>query len=103
MGREWGAHLPWLQVIGRPSASDGGRRFIPPSGFVAGVYSQTDRVGGGVHKAPANVALNEVFDLRHDIDDLNHAELNCQGINCIRSFPGRGIRVFARGRSPRKD
>jgi uncharacterized protein len=94
-------YFPWLDVSCRQSDADGGLRrrrsadpCVPPCGFVAGVYAQTDRNVGGVHKAPANVALNEVVDLRYEIDEDHQAHLNGEGINCIRSFPGRGIRIF---------
>ncbi len=66
---------------------------VPPCGHIAGVYSRTDsRVG--VHKAPANEALDEVLKLEIYFSDDEQAMLNDAGVNCLRSFAGRGIRVW---------
>jgi Bacteriophage tail sheath protein len=66
---------------------------LPPSGFVTGIYARTD-VTRGVFKAPANEVV--LGALRHDLD-INFAQqetLNPIGINCLRSFPNRGNRVW---------
>jgi len=47
-----------------------------------------------VHKAPANEVLHGVSDLVPDVSDADQAELNPIGVNCLRAFPGRGIRVW---------
>ena len=66
---------------------------MPPCGHIAGVYSRTDsRVG--VHKAPANEVLEEILKLEIYYSDDEQATLNDAGINCLRSFAGRGIRVW---------
>ena len=66
---------------------------VPPCGHIAGVYSRTDsRVG--VHKAPANEVLEEILKLEIYYSDDEQAKLNDAGINCLRSFAGRGIRVW---------
>jgi phage tail sheath protein FI len=88
---------PWL----RPSPGpDGDPGFVPPCGHVAGVIAATDaRIG--VHKAPANEALNGVLDLAAAPGPADQAEMNDAGVNLIRAFPGRGIRVWgARTLSP---
>jgi phage tail sheath protein FI len=60
---------------------------------MVGIYNRTD-ADRGVHKAPANEvilgAINQELHLSRAEQDL----LNPIGINCIRSFPGRGIRVW---------
>jgi phage tail sheath protein FI len=79
---------------------DGTSALAPPCGFVAGVFASTDaRVG--VHKAPANVALAGVADVADAISAADQAQLNApdprtgaRPINCIRAFPGRGIRIW---------
>jgi uncharacterized protein len=78
-------YYPWIL------ASEG--RVVPPCGHVAGVYSRSDRKFG-VHKAPANEVLQGVSDLIPDVSDADQAELNPIGVNCLRAFPGRGIRVW---------
>ncbi|WP_457635903.1 phage tail sheath subtilisin-like domain-containing protein [Persephonella sp.] len=67
--------------------------FLPPSGYVAGVYARTD-AERGVHKAPANEVLSGVIGLKLKITDSDQEGLNEKNINCIRSFPGRGIRIW---------
>jgi phage tail sheath protein FI len=47
-----------------------------------------------VHKAPANEVVRGAIDLEINITKAEHDLLNPEGINCIRSFPGRGIRVW---------
>jgi len=67
--------------------------FLPPSGYVAGVYARTD-AERGVHKAPANELLSGVIGLKLKITNSDQEGLNDKNINCIRSFPGRGIRIW---------
>ena len=67
---------------------------VPPSGHVAGVWARTDRTRG-VHKAPAN----EVVLGANGLGLPGHARASRagstrSGINCIRAFPGRGIRIW---------
>jgi len=78
-------YYPWIQ------AYEG--RIVPPCGHVAGVYARSDRKYG-VHKAPANEVLQGVSDLVPNVSDADQAELNPIGVNCLRAFPGRGIRVW---------
>jgi hypothetical protein len=66
---------------------------IPPSGHMAGVWARTD-TERGVHKAPANEVVRGVTGLAFDISSTEQGSLNRTGINCIRSFSGRGIRVW---------
>ena len=65
---------------------------VPPCGHVAGVYARTD-LSAGVHKAPANTALEQVSDVIVVIDDDGHADLHLHQINALRAFAGRGIRM----------
>ena len=60
---------------------------------MAGLYAYTD-ITRGVHKAPANEVVQEALDLELHINTAQQGVLNPLGINCIRSFPGRGIRVW---------
>jgi hypothetical protein len=83
-------YYPWL-VVSDPD--NGGVRSVPPCGHLAGVYASIDR-SVGVFKAPANVALNGVLDLSRDVSDADQDQLNPAGVNALRVFPGRGIRVW---------
>ena len=88
-GRNGAIYFPWVKVHG----SSGGHGLAPPCGHVAGVYARTDR-RVGVHKAPANEVLEGVLDLQFTVTNAEQGALNASGINCIRSFSGRGIRVW---------
>jgi len=66
---------------------------VPPSGFMAGIYARTD-VDRGVHKSPANVVVFGALRFNQDINKFQQELLNPNGINCLRSFPGRGHRVW---------
>jgi hypothetical protein len=66
---------------------------IPPGGHIAGIYARTD-VERGVHKAPANAVVRGILGIQFPISMGEQDILNPRGVNCIRSFPGRGIRVW---------
>ena len=83
-------YWPWVKVF---DPASGQNIFVPPSGHLAGVWARSD-AGRGVHKAPANEVLRGVVSLELNITKSEHDLLNPEGINCIRSFPGRGVRVW---------
>jgi phage tail sheath protein FI len=60
---------------------------------VAGIIARIDREVG-IHKAPANEVMEGVVDLSLLLQDDHLAELNAAGVNCIRPFAARGIRVW---------
>jgi phage tail sheath protein FI len=66
---------------------------LPPSGFVCGILARVD-IARGVWKAPANETVIDAVDLQAAIDSHDQERLNPQGINCIRSFPSRGILLW---------
>ncbi|PKM82000.1 MAG: phage tail protein [Firmicutes bacterium HGW-Firmicutes-14] len=83
-------YYPWIKVV---DPGVGLVRTVPPGGHVAGVYARSD-TERGVHKAPANETLRGVVDLEFQITKGEQDILNPRGVNCIRAFPGRGIRVW---------
>lgn len=85
-------YYPWIEVADL-TGGNGRTRTIPPSGYVAGVYARTDNTRG-VHKAPANEVIRGVLSLDVQVTKGEHDLLNPKGINVIRSFPGRGIRIW---------
>jgi phage tail sheath protein FI len=90
-------YYPWVNVI---SSETGNEIQVPPGGHVAGIYARSDGEHG-VHKAPANEVVRGAQSLQFDLNDADQAGLNARGVNCIRSFRGRGIRVWgARTTSP---
>ena len=60
---------------------------------MAGIWGRNDDTRG-VHKAPANEVVRGVIAVGSDLTSREQELLNPVGINCIRSFPGRGIRVW---------
>jgi phage tail sheath protein FI len=60
---------------------------------MAGIWGRNDDTRG-VWKAPANEVVAGALDLETNVTRREHDELNPAGINVIRAFPGRGIRVW---------
>ena len=83
-------YYPWLYTVDQQS---GAKKLVPPSGYVLGLYARTDNERG-VWKAPANDTLRGISDLEYYIDTGAQEVLNPRGVNVIRQFPGRGIRVW---------
>ena len=83
-------YYPWVKVFDPASATN---IFVPPSGHMAGIWARTDDTRG-VHKAPANEVVRGAIALDVQLTKGEHDMLNPVGVNCVRSFPGRGIRVW---------
>jgi phage tail sheath protein FI len=86
-------YYPWIKVE-NPVGTNGDREvFIPPSGHIAGVWARTDD-SRGVWKAPANDTIRGCLDIERAITQNEQSLLNPVGINCIRPFGTRGIRIW---------
>src|SRR5262249_16621463 len=85
-------YFPWLKAPD-PLELKGPTPRVPPSGHAAGVYARIDNQFG-VQQPPANAALDFVIDVTEEIDDQQQGNLNPFGVNAIRAFAGRGIRVW---------
>jgi hypothetical protein len=85
-------YYPWI-VIADLSGSGKATKAVPPSGHMVGIYNRSDS-DRGVHKAPANEVVLGAIDLGINLSRGEQDTLNPVGVNCIRSFPGRGIRVW---------
>jgi uncharacterized protein len=85
-------YYPWI-LVADPLQLTALVRAIPASGAVAGIYARSDRLYG-VHKPPANEIVQGALDVRFGADDIIHGELNEAGVNVIRPYAGRGIRVY---------
>jgi hypothetical protein len=83
-------YYPWIEVMDPLTSQP---LMVPPSGHVAGTWARTDATRG-VHKAPANEVLLGTHGLAFQVTQEEQGGLNRTGINCIRSFPGRGIRIW---------
>lgn len=85
-------YYPWIEIAdfsGNGSTS----KLVPPSGHMVGVYNRSD-AERGVHKAPANEVVVGALNLELNLSKGEQDVLNPIGVNCIRAFPGRGIRVW---------
>jgi phage tail sheath protein FI len=86
-------YFPGLQVV--DPLNPGALRDVPPSGAVAGVIARTD-ITRGVWKAPAgtDAPVRAVRSLTRTLSDTDQEHLITAGINPLRTFPSRGIRVW---------
>ncbi len=83
-------YYPWIKVM--DPATDMVVA-VPPSGHLAGVWARSDNTRG-VHKAPANEIVLGAVGLSYQTTKGEQDTLNPIGVNCVRAFPGRGIRVW---------
>jgi uncharacterized protein len=83
-------YYPWIEVSDPVSNKP---VLIPPSGHMAGVWARSDNTRG-VHKAPANEVVRGATGLAYAVTKGEQDVLNPIGVNCIRAFPGMGIRVW---------
>ena len=82
-------YYPWISVAG----PDGTPIEVPPCGHIAGVWARND-TERGVHKAPANEVVRGALESVTQVTKGEQAVLNPIGVNCIRTFTGRGVRVW---------
>jgi phage tail sheath protein FI len=83
-------YYPWIEVFDPITQLP---KSIPPGGYIAGIYARTDQERG-VHKAPANEVVRGATDVDIKVTKGDQDFLNPKGVNAIRVFPGRGIRVW---------
>jgi phage tail sheath protein FI len=82
-------YFPWIEVYDPASK---GRKMVPPSGHVAGIYARID-AQRGVHKAPGNEIILGALGVKYPISRSQQDGLNAHGVNCIRNINGN-IRVW---------
>ncbi|MEV7251159.1 phage tail sheath family protein [Streptomyces cyaneofuscatus] len=85
-----GLYWPWVKVM---NPVEKRAEFIPPSGHVAGVWARSDDERG-VHKAPANEVMRGVLSPALAVTKGEQSILNPIGVNCLRMFPGQGVRIW---------
>jgi phage tail sheath protein FI len=83
-------YYPHLEIVDPQTSM---KTLVPPGGHIAGIYARTD-AEQGVHKAPANAPVRGAVGLEVPVTKADQDMLNPKGVNAIRSFPGRGIRVW---------
>jgi phage tail sheath protein FI len=85
-------YYPWIEIADF-SGNGSTTKVVPPSGHIAGIFNRSD-AQRGVHKAPANEVVLGAVNLETRLSRGEQDVLNPIGVNCIRAFPGRGIRVW---------
>lgn len=96
-------YWPWLKIFNQFDASE---IFVPPSGFVAGVFSRTARVAeqwfapAGLNRGHLLTALDVEFNASQGERDLLYGSGNA--VNPIVNFPQDGITVFGQRTLQRK-
>ena len=90
-------YFPWV-VTANPLSRAGrddipGEINVPPSGYVCGIYARND-IERGVFKAPANEVVRGALRFEFEVNFAQQEVLNPLGVNCLRTFPGRGHRVW---------
>ena len=86
-------YYPWIKVENPIGVNGDAEVYIPPSGHIAGVWARTDE-SRGVWKAPANDTIRGCLDVAYGVSQNEQSVLNPIGINCIRPFGTRGIRIW---------
>jgi phage tail sheath protein FI len=83
------------RVVAVDPLLNGATRVMPNSGFLAGVWAETDTMVG-VWKAPAGLdaGINGIVGLQVTMNDAENGELNPIGVNCLRTFPIGGTVVW---------
>jgi phage tail sheath protein FI len=93
-----GYYTPWLLTM---DLATGREMLAPPAGYVLGICARVDNERG-VHKAPANEVVRGITGIGLPFGDGEQDVLNPIGVNLIREFEGRGIRVWG-GRTTTSD
>jgi hypothetical protein len=86
-------YYPWIKVMDPFAGRANQTKAIPPCGHVAGIYAKMDDQVG-THKPPANEPMQDVIALERPVEKDTQDLLYPDGINCIRFFRGRGIRIW---------
>lgn len=89
-------YYPWVEVSNpdpNPTAATPREVLVPPSGAVAGIFARSDNEHG-VWKSPANEVVLGALRFERPVSFGESEVLNPRGVNCLRTFPGRGHRVF---------
>ncbi|WP_049901587.1 phage tail sheath family protein [Natrinema sp. J7-1] len=83
-------YYPWIET---KDPFTNRKKLVPPGGHITGIFARSD-AEHGVHKAPANEVVRGILGVQHNITKGEQDILNPKGVNCIRSFQGRGIRLW---------
>jgi uncharacterized protein len=83
-------YYPWVRVLDPVTQRE---IYLPPSGFVTGIFARND-IQRGVYKAPANEVVLLALGFETTLNKAQQDVLNPEGVNCFRLFEGRGNRLW---------
>jgi Bacteriophage tail sheath protein len=83
-------YYPWVRVVDPSTERD---LYLPPSGFICGIFARVDR-HRGVWTAPANEVIELATGLEQAMSLVEQTRLNDLHVNCLRHIPGRGVCVM---------
>jgi hypothetical protein len=87
------AYYPYIDMIDPINQSGVTTVRIPPSGAVCGCITVIDGEKGIFH-APANTLLQGAVGLSKRLEDADYELLYPAGVNLLKYFPGRGIKIW---------
>jgi hypothetical protein len=87
------AYFPHIDIVDPLDSSGIKTVRIPPSGAICGSIVVTDSEKGIFH-APANTLLYGAVGLANRIEDSEYEMLYNAGVNLLKYFPGKGIKIW---------
>jgi hypothetical protein len=87
------AYFPHIDIVDPLDSSGVKTVRIPPSGAVCGSIAVTDSEKGVFH-APANTLLYGAVGLSARVEDAEYEMLYNAGVNMLKYFPGKGIKIW---------
>lgn len=87
------AYFPFIDVIDPLDPVGAKTVRIPPSGAVCGCIALTDAEKGIFH-APANTLIQGAVGVSDKVTDEEYEFLYSAGINLLKYFPGKGIKIW---------
>ncbi|MEO6104804.1 MAG: phage tail sheath subtilisin-like domain-containing protein, partial [Pseudoxanthomonas sp.] len=86
-------YYPWVVANDVLAAAEAASITLPPGGFICGIHVRTI-IEQGIHKPPANSVIRGALDFETRLSQAKQEVLNPEGINCLRAFEERGLRVW---------
>lgn len=87
------AYYPFIDVLDPLDPIGAKTVRVPPSGSVCGCIVATDNEKGIFH-APANCVLQGAVGISNRVTEGEHEMLYSVGINVLKYFPGKGIKIW---------
>lgn len=87
------AYYPFVDIIDPLDPYGARTTRVPPSGAVAGCIVATDGEKGIFH-APANIVVQGAAGVSRRVPDAEYEILYGRGINLLKYFPGKGIKIW---------